>query len=183
MDDRREGGRLARAGRTGDEYETARTVADVFDDCRQTELAEAEDLVGNLAVDGGGGAALIEDVGAEAGQPFDAEREVELQVLLEAMLLRIGERPLLGAGEGKPGFEFHDVTAAVARDQRERVGEDRVGELFRLRRSEHRHVERRELAVDANLRGGVGRDVQIRAAALDHRFQKLMKGDWHSVLR
>jgi hypothetical protein len=55
------------------------------------ELLESEDLVGDLPVDGGGGAALVEDVRAEAGRALDAEREVELEVLLEAMLLRVGE--------------------------------------------------------------------------------------------
>ena len=36
-------------------------------------------------------AALVEDVGAEAGQALDAEGEVELQVLLEPVLLRVGQ--------------------------------------------------------------------------------------------
>src|ERR1019366_9203483 len=147
VDHCREGGRLARAGWAGDEHETAGTVADVFDDRRQPELAKPEALVGNLAGNGGPGAALIEQGGAEAGQTFDAEGEVELQVLLEAVLLRIGEHG--------------------------------VGKLLGLRCGEHRHVERRELPVDPDLRGGVGRDVQIGAAALDHRLQKLMKSDWH----
>ena len=47
------------------------------------------------------GAALVEDVGAEARQPLDAEREVELEVLLEAVLLRVGQHAvgeLLGLG-------------------------------------------------------------------------------------
>src|SRR5262249_7332439 len=37
------------------------------------------------------GAALIEDVAAEAGEVLQTEGKVELQVFLEAMLLRIGE--------------------------------------------------------------------------------------------
>ena len=120
VDHRGQRRRLARAGRAGDEHEAARLVADLLDDRRQSELLEAEDLVGDLPVDGGGGAALVEDVRAEAGQPLDAEGEVELEVLFEAMLLR--------------------------------VGENRVGELLRLRRRQRRHVQRRELAVDADLR-------------------------------
>src|SRR5207302_10812993 len=103
------------------------------------ELAKAEDFIRDLPIDGGGGAALIENVRAEAGQPFDAEREVELEIFFEAMLLR--------------------------------VSENGIRELFRLRRRQRRHVQRRELAVDPNLRRGVGSDVQIRAAALDHRFE------------
>jgi len=59
------------------------------------------------------------------------------------------------------------------------VGENRIRQLLRLRSHERRHIERRQLAVDPNLRRGVGSDVQIRAAALDHRLEKLMKGDGH----
>ena len=46
-------------------------------------------------------AALVEDVGAEAGQALDAEREVDLEVLLEPVLLVVGEDrvgELLGLG-------------------------------------------------------------------------------------
>src|SRR5947209_18231604 len=89
VDHRRERGRLAGTGRAGDEHESARLVANLLDDGGQTELAKSEDLVGDLAVDGGRGAALVEDVGAEAGQSFDAEGEVELEVFFEAMLLRV----------------------------------------------------------------------------------------------
>src|SRR5205085_12182844 len=132
--------RVSRAGRAGDEHESARLVADFFDDDGKSELFEAEDLVGDLAIDGGGGTALIEDVRAEARQSFDAEGEVELERLFEAMLLR--------------------------------VGEDRVGELLRLRRRHRRNVERHELAVDTDLRRGVGGDVKVGATALDHGLEK-----------
>src|SRR4051795_3164947 len=108
VDHRRKRGRLAGTGWTGDEHESARLVADLLDHDRQAELAKTEDLVRDLAVDRGRGAALIEDVRAESGQSLDAEGQVELEVLLEAMLLRIGEH--------------------------------RVGELFRLRRRQRRHI-------------------------------------------
>src|SRR5512141_1431896 len=69
--------------------ECARLVADLFDDLRKAQLLEAEDLVGDLAVDGGRGAALVEDVRAEAGETFDAEGNVELEVFFETVLLRV----------------------------------------------------------------------------------------------
>jgi hypothetical protein len=84
VDHRGECGRLAGAGRACDEYETARLVADFLDDGGESELAKAEDFVGNLAVNGGRRTALIEDVRAESSEAFDAEREVELEVLLDA---------------------------------------------------------------------------------------------------
>src|SRR6202035_2784038 len=74
--------RLAGAGGSGDEDQAARLLAQPFDDRRQAQLAEAADLVGDLPEGGGDGAALVEDVGAEAGEPLDAEGEVDLQVLL-----------------------------------------------------------------------------------------------------
>ncbi len=93
--------RLAGAGGAGDEHQSARFLADLLDDRRQTELAEAADLVRNLPESGGDRAALVEDVGAEAGQPLDAEGEVELEVLLQAVFLVVGEDrvgDLLGLG-------------------------------------------------------------------------------------
>ena len=70
----------------------------------QAQLLEAADLVGDRAVDGGHRAALHEDVGAEARQPLDAEAEVQLEVLLEAVLLRVGQHAvgeLLGLHRGQ----------------------------------------------------------------------------------
>ena len=83
----------------GDEDQAARLVAERLDDRRQPELLEAEDLVGDLPEDAGDRAALVEDVGAEAGEALDAEGEVELEVLLEPVLLVVGQdrvRELLG---------------------------------------------------------------------------------------
>src|SRR5207249_4036113 len=84
------------------------------------------DLVRDLAVDGGGSAALIEDVRAEAGQPFDAEGEVELERFLETVFLRIGEN---GVGEllrlrrrHRRNVERHEL--AVDANLRRRVGGD-----------------------------------------------------------
>ena len=59
---------------------------------RQAELAEGADLFRDEPVDGADRAALVEDVAAEArADRLDAEREVELHRLFEALLLRVGE--------------------------------------------------------------------------------------------
>ena len=52
--------------------------ASVAEDRRQAEVAERANLLGNQTVDGADRAALVEDVAAEAREPADAEREVEL---------------------------------------------------------------------------------------------------------
>ena len=83
--------RLSRAGRTRDENEAAGLVAEELDDRRQAELAESLDLVGDLTVDAAHRAPLHEVVRAEAREALDTEGKVELQVLLEAVLLGIGQ--------------------------------------------------------------------------------------------
>ena len=62
-----------------------------LDDVRNAELAEAEDLVGDLPEDGRHGAALQEAVAAEAREALDAEGEVELELFLEPVLLDVGQ--------------------------------------------------------------------------------------------
>ena len=104
VDHRRERRGLARARRARHEDEAARLVAERLDDVRDAELAEAEDLVGDLAEDGRDGAALQEAVAAEAREALDAEGEVELELFLEAVLLdvredRVGELLRLGDGQ------------------------------------------------------------------------------------
>ena len=120
VDHRGQGRRFSGTGRPGDENQPARAIANLFDNARKSELFERQDLVRDLPVDGSRRAALIEDVGAEAGQPFDAEGNVELEIFLEAVLLR--------------------------------VGQNRVRQLFRIGSVQRRHIERRQLAVDADLR-------------------------------
>ena len=70
---------LARAGGSGDQHQTARFVAQLADHRRQSELVEGLDLERNQTEDRGRGAALVEDVGAEASQTFQSEGEVELE--------------------------------------------------------------------------------------------------------
>jgi hypothetical protein len=79
--------RLAAAGRAGDEHEPARALGQRRQDRRQTQLAERPDGSRDQPVDGADRAALVEHVAAEAREPADAEREVELQRFLEALLL------------------------------------------------------------------------------------------------
>src|SRR6266545_5205618 len=107
VDHRGEGGRFAGAGRSGDEDQSARTIANLLDHLWQSEILESENLIRDLAVDGSRGAALIEDVRAETGQSFDAERNIQLEVFLEAVLLRVGEhrvRELLRLGAVSGGI-------------------------------------------------------------------------------
>ena len=85
-----EGGGFAGAGRTGDQHQAARLFAHLADDCGKPELVERLDLEWNETEDRRCRAALIENVGAESGQSFQAEREIQFKVLFEAMLLGVG---------------------------------------------------------------------------------------------
>ncbi len=57
----------------------------------QAQRVETFDLPRNGTEHRADRSALIEDVAAEAGQILQAEREVQLQVFFEAVLLRVGE--------------------------------------------------------------------------------------------
>ena len=76
--------------------------------------------------DGRDGALLEEHVGAEAGEALDPEAEVQLQALLEAVLLRVGEDAvgeLLGLHRVQ-GRQVQRAQLAVHADLRGRVGGD-----------------------------------------------------------
>jgi hypothetical protein len=90
VDHRGERRRLAGSRRSRDEDEAARTFGERREDGRQPELVEAFDFLWDDAVDRGDGAALVEDVAAEARKTADTEREVELERLLEPLLLLVG---------------------------------------------------------------------------------------------
>ena len=85
-----QGGGFAGAGGTGDQDQTARTIAEFGDYGRKIELGEGFNLKGNDAEDGGDSSALIEDVGAEAGKTLESEGKIELEIFFEAMLLDVG---------------------------------------------------------------------------------------------
>ena len=126
VEHRRERRRLAGAGGPGHQHQAARLVADGGDHRGQAQLLEVADLVGDRAVDGGHRAALHEDVGAEARQALDAEAEVELEVLLEAVLLRVGQHAvgeLLGLDRGQRR-QVQRPQLAVDADLGRRVGGD-----------------------------------------------------------
>src|SRR5581483_10523933 len=91
-----------------------------------SELVERLDLERDDAEDRAGGAALIEQVAAEAGQALEAEAEVELPVFFEAVLLRIGEHAvaeLLGLSR-LHGRHVERLQVAVYAHLRRRVGGD-----------------------------------------------------------
>ena len=88
---RRQRGRLARAGGPGDQDQPARPFGQLGDDRRQAEVLEGPHVEGNHPDDHRHAAALLEHVAAEPGQVLDAEREVELVLGLEALLLVFGE--------------------------------------------------------------------------------------------
>ena len=85
------------AGRAGDEDEATRLVAQAPDDRRQSQSVEALDFPWNGPEHRSDGAALVENVAAEARQVLQAEREIQLEVFLEAVLLCIREHAV---GEG-----------------------------------------------------------------------------------
>ena len=79
--------------------------------------------LGNDAEDRGDGAALVEDVAAEPRHAPDAEREVELEGLLEPFLLRVGQHAVgqrLGVG-GAEHRQVEDLQLPVHADLRRRL--------------------------------------------------------------
>src|SRR5690606_40557819 len=87
VDHGRERRALARAGRTGDEHQAARLLAQLLDDGRQVQLAETLDRERDLPDRHRHAAALLVDVSAEPREVRDTEREVQLILRLEALLL------------------------------------------------------------------------------------------------
>src|SRR5262249_26854975 len=85
------GRRLAAAGRAGDQDQAARQLDQVGDRRRQAELVHLRRGVRNDAEDTADSTPLDEQVAAEAGQALHAEGEVELALLLELLLLLLGE--------------------------------------------------------------------------------------------
>src|SRR5207245_774914 len=85
----------------GHQDEATRLIAKPADDRRQIQLIEALDLERDHAEDAAGGAALIQQVAAEARQTFETKAEIKFPVLFKAVLLRVGEdavAELLGLG-------------------------------------------------------------------------------------
>ena len=87
VDHRRQAGRLARAGGAGAEDQAAPLLADPLEHRRQHQLADALDARRDDAEHQAHRAALLEDVAAEAAEPGHRVGDVELELLLEALLL------------------------------------------------------------------------------------------------
>src|SRR5512139_659443 len=82
-------GRLARAGRPGDEHDAARLVRDLLEDGRAVELLQRQHLGRNRAEHRACAILLVEGVDAEACQRGDLEREVDFQRLLVHLALAV----------------------------------------------------------------------------------------------
>ncbi len=91
VDNRSEGGRLARAGGPGDQNQASRALGEFGDRRRQSELLKTHNLEWNGPKRGGHRAALHEDVGPKTRQVLDPKREVKLVLFLKLVLLRVGE--------------------------------------------------------------------------------------------
>src|SRR5690349_3315627 len=96
VDHRRERRRLTGTRRSGDENEAARLVGEVRHHARESKLLERADLERDLSNDQRNASTLLEAVAAETREVLDAEREVQLVLDLELLLLvlrqhRIGE--------------------------------------------------------------------------------------------
>src|SRR5690349_24650490 len=87
VDHRGERRRLARAGRPGDEHETAWLLRHLRDHGRKTEVGEGADVERDLSNDHRHAAALLEAVPAEPREVLNAEREIQLVLHLEPLLL------------------------------------------------------------------------------------------------
>jgi hypothetical protein len=114
VDHRGECRRLSGASGSGDEDQPAGFLGQPRDDGRQPQILETEDLEGDRADRHRHASALTEDVPSKARELRNGEREVELGVLLEALLLllrqnRVGE--LLGVLRAELlSFESHHPT-------------------------------------------------------------------------
>src|SRR5260370_8484486 len=79
-------GRFTGTRWSGHEDEAAGLVAQSLYDQRQSQSVKALDFPRNRAENGADGSPLIENVATEPPQAFQTEREVQLQVLFEAVL-------------------------------------------------------------------------------------------------
>ena len=119
VEHRREGRRLARAGRARDEHEAAVLVREPLHARGHAELVEAGHFARNDAEGERGGAALPEHVDPEPGQPFGGVGDVEVARLVErAQALGREARDRLERGEqvglAQRGRAVDRADAAVA---------------------------------------------------------------------
>ena len=146
VDDRRERRRLARAGRAGDQHDAVLQLADVRKLRRQLQRLQRRDPLGDDAQNDGVRAALREDVHAEARLLRDRVREVDRAVRQQRA------RQLAVAAQHVHG--------------------DHLG-LIRRQPRQPGKVDRRELAVDLDLRRPADREVEVGHPVrhLQHRLE------------
>ncbi|MCY1283597.1 hypothetical protein D9M70_324800 [compost metagenome] len=89
VEHRRQGGRLARAGRPGDQHQAARHVGDLAEHLAHAELFHGQHFRGNGPEHRAGAAVLVERVDPEAGDARDLEGEVGLEELLVILALLV----------------------------------------------------------------------------------------------
>jgi hypothetical protein len=131
---RGERGRLARAGRAGDEHEPARLARELLQHLGQAQLLELRDAVGDQPEGRGDRTALEEDVDAEAGDAGHGVREVDLLARLEALALIVVEDAVGDVARvlrrQQPVLGQRDDAAAHAQRGREARAEVDVGGPF-----------------------------------------------------
>ena len=89
VDHRRQRGRLARAGRAGHQYQTARSARKIGEYAGRLQLFERQHARRNRSQHRGGAAILVECIDAEARQPRQVERKIGLQIFVVLLALRI----------------------------------------------------------------------------------------------
>src|SRR5213594_25953 len=114
VDHRRERGALARPGGARHEHQAPRLLGQLRHHTRQSQLFEGPHVERDLPDHERHAAALLEAVAAEPRQVLDAEREVELVVDLEPLLLvlreyRVGDRERVLGREHRLRRGVHDV--------------------------------------------------------------------------
>ena len=80
---------LARAGGAGDEHEALGQVGELEHAFGDVELGGVGEAEGDDADDGGHGAALAEDVGAETADAGEREREILVKIIVTGEVLEV----------------------------------------------------------------------------------------------
>src|SRR5581483_2173869 len=91
VDEAGQRGALARAGGAGDEHQAPLEGGEVGHGVGQAQGPEGDDLVGDDPHDGADAVALAQDVDAKASDAGDGVGRVELEVVLEALPLLLGD--------------------------------------------------------------------------------------------
>ena len=91
---------LPRARGARDQHHAALLLADLVEGPGQHQVLDAEDAAGDDAEHHAHGAALVEDVAAEAAQGRDRVGQVDVQALLELRLLAVRGHDGVGHGDG-----------------------------------------------------------------------------------